>query len=163
MNQIKKLKDQIHQLINQRNKQLTNLLTHYQNDAGILRILAELDEIAEEVLWVNLTWRAISRNNHQHLDLKTQFKGNLLAAIEQEFALTTANNLFANELTDEELLQQLSLRIKSGVIKSCKEGECYDSSEESYPKKCSVYLTNDQGNKLIEVELATGKIAEKEK
>ena len=97
MNQ--ELKTKIQQLINQREKQLTNFLTWYQNNSGILALLAEFDETEEEVLWANLTWRTISRNNYQHLlvsDLKAQFKGNLLAAIEQELALITANNLSVN-------------------------------------------------------------------
>ena len=132
------LKDKIRQLIDkaaklgERSKKLNKLLyqQYYEIDE-----LEHLEKVPEEFLNSYLKWKSIVRANYQPKLLRSapQDREKLLEFIEKEVELIELRNQqeIANELTNEELLDQLNFRIKSGKIKS----DCQSEEASEFLKK----------------------------
>lgn len=113
MNQIE-LKNKIQQLITQRESRLSNILNlcyQWNEEVGTLKRLRDFEG---EQLLMCLGWLSIKHNRHQ---LTSVIKENLLETLEKEVSLIENNNFLAQQLTNEELLQELSTRIEKREIK----------------------------------------------
>ena len=117
------LKEKIQKLINfaaklgERSKNLSRLL--YQQFYEIAE-LERLENLDGKYLEAYLLWKSIMRANYQPelLKITPQARQELLTAIEKEIELIEIQNQkeISNELTKEEILNQLESRWKSGEI-----------------------------------------------
>ena len=119
--EIQELKNKIQQLINyasrlnERSKNLTKLLFQQLDE---VKELETLERLTGKFLEAYLLWKSIKRANYQEKHLRTvpQNSQELLETINKEIELIEKNNQqeITSELTNEELWQQLTFRLKSG-------------------------------------------------
>lgn len=122
-NQTNELKDKIQNLLTyatnlgERSKNLSRLL--YQQLYEVIE-LERLENLEGKILAAYLLWKSITRANYQAELLKNSphDREKLLDTIEEEINSIEKRNQqqLSQELTNEELLKELSLRIRKGAI-----------------------------------------------
>ena len=132
---INELKERIQKLISKadnwanRSKNLNRLL--YQQLYEVIE-LEKLEKLEGKFLAAYLLWKSIMRANYQTnlLKIAPQDKEKLLETIEAEINSIEKRNQaeISQELTNEELLEQLSLRIKQGELIIAKDGKIIEKT-----------------------------------
>jgi len=132
---IQELKDKIQKLLNysnslsERSKNLSRLL--YQQLYEVIE-LERLDKLEGKYLAAYLLWKSIMRANYQPnlLSIAPNDQEKLLETIEAEINSIEKRNQaeISQELTNEELLEQLRLRIKQGELIIAKDGEIIEKT-----------------------------------
>jgi len=160
MTKINELKDKIQKLLNysnnlsERSKNLSRLL--YQQLYEIIE-LERLEKLEGKFLAAYLLWKSIMRANYQTelLKIAPKDKEKLLETIETEINSIEKRNQaeISQELTNEELLTQLGLRIKKGEIKP----EYIGDSD------ANLYISESISNKTMMLSLEDGEIEAIEK
>jgi len=121
--EIQTLKDKIQQLIDsatklkERSKKRLPLLFQQLDE---VKELETLERLEGKFLTAYLLWKSIKRANYQpkHFHLTAYDQGKLLEIIQKEVELIETNNQqdLVQELTNEELWEQLKFRLNSGAI-----------------------------------------------
>ena len=129
------LKERIQKLISKadnwanRSKNLNRLL--YQQLYEVIE-LERLEKLEGKFLAAYLLWKSLMRANYQTnlLKIAPHDKEKLLETIEAEINSIEKRNQaeISNELTNEELLEQLILRIKQGELIITKDGEIIEKN-----------------------------------
>jgi len=132
---INELKERIQKLISRadnwanRSKNLNRLL--YQQLYEVIE-LERLEKLEGKFLAAYLLWKSIMRANYQTnlLNISPHDKEKLLETIEAEINSIEKRNQaeISQELTNEELLEQLRLRIKQGGLIIAKDGEIIEKN-----------------------------------
>jgi len=132
---INELKERIQKLISKadnwanRSKNLNRLL--YQQLYEVIE-LERLEKLEGKYLVAYLLWKSLMRANYQTelLKIAPKDKEKLLETIEAEINSIEKRNQteISQELTNEELLEQLRLRIKQGELIIAKDGEIIEKA-----------------------------------
>jgi len=135
---INELKERIQKLISKadnwanRSKNLNRLL--YQQLYEVIE-LERLEKLEGKYLATYLLWKSIMRANYQTelLKITPKDKEKLLETIEAEINSIEKRNQaeISQELTNEELLEQLRLRIKQGGLIIAKDGKIIEKNPET--------------------------------